>query len=404
MQPKDNEGIDLRDPGFLADPGAALARLRARGPLVRAHLPVLGEVWLTTTDAAAREFLKDTARFSRDPVHAGRGGITRVRRFAPPFLRPLMQNMILKDGDAHRRLRGLVDRAFARASVDALRDEIAAIADALLDRVNPDRPVDIIAAYSRALPLQVICALLGLPEADRPRIARLIAPISGPTGLATALLALPGLWRLVRYLRRDFARVRGSGRPGLIRELVTVEADGDRLSEDELVAMVFLLFVAGHETTVHLIDDAIIEAAGNPVARAALRDPATAGLAIEEVLRHASPVMLTKAAFATADTTFAGCNIARGDQVSALLIAANRDPDRHPQADEFRPDRRPNAHLGFGFGPHVCLGMQLARAEAQVAVTRLFTRFPALEISGSPPEWSRRLGIRGPDRLWLRLR
>jgi cytochrome P450 len=395
--------LDLRDPGFLVDPGPDLARLRARGPLVRLRLPLVGEVWMTTTDAAAREVLKDEARFARDRRHAGRGGMERVIRLLPPFVKPLTANMILKDGADHQRLRQLVDRAFARAQIESLRPEIAAIADALLDRIDPSGPVEIIGAYTRALPLQVISALLGVPEADRARVARLIAPISGPTGVLTGLAALPGLWRLTRYFRALFAEVRRSGRPGLIRELVAAEADGDRLSEDELLAMVFLLFVAGHETTVHLIDNAIGLLAASPEARAALADPGRAGLMVEEVLRHASPVMMTKVFHASADFDFHGQRLQRGDQVAALLIGANRDPARHEAPEVFRPDRRPNAHLGFGFGPHICVGMQLARAEAQIALERLFARFPGLGLA-EPPRWSGRLGIRGPARLWLRLR
>ena len=394
--------LDLRDPGFLADPGPALAQLRATAPLVRLRLPLVGEVWMTTTDAAAREVLKDEARFGRDRRHGGRGGMERVIRFLPPFIKPLTQNMLLKDGADHQRLRHLVDRAFARASIETLRPEIAAIADALLDQIDPARPVEIIGAYTRALPLQVISALLGVPEADRPRVARLIAPVSGPTGVLMALTALPGLWRLTRYFRARFAEVRQTGSPGLIRELVAAEADGDRLSEDELLAMVFLLFVAGHETTVHLIDNAIGLLAANPDAHALLADPGRTGLMVEEVLRHASPVMITKVFHATQDFDFHGQAVQRGDQVAALLIGANRDPARHDAPDAFRPDRRPNAHLGFGFGPHICLGMQLARAEAQIALERLFTRFPGLTLA-RPPRWSARLGIRGPDKLWLNL-
>ncbi len=398
---------DLRDPDFLRQPGPVLARMRAEGDLVRAHIPLMGKVWLTTTDAAARELLKDRERFTRNPGRINAKRAKRIFWWMPPFMKPLMKNIILMDGADHKRVRHLVDTAFARSQIEALRPEIARIADELLDQIDPDHPVEIMQAYTRALPLLVICALLGVPEADRAKITRWISPISGTTGVRTLFLGLPGLWRTMRHFRADFERIKTTPRPGLIGELVAAEEGGDRLDEDELLSLVFTLFVAGHETTVHLITNAIAAMVELPELRQTYReDPEGRALAIEEFMRFFSPVMLTKGHFALNDLTFGGREIKRGDVLCALLIGANHDPARFDQPEQMNLARRPNAHVGFGFGPHVCLGMQLARAEAEIALDRLLARYPDLALANTMrrPEKARRIGINGLKRLDLRLR
>jgi len=397
--------IDLRDPAFLADPAPTLARIRGEAALVEATLPLLGRIWLTTSDEAARRLLKDQ-RFVRDPKAAGGKPIEKRFWWLPGVIRPLTENIILKDGEDHRRIRALVDRAFARTAIDAKRPRLAAMADGLLDRLDPSGPVDILAAYARPLPLMAICELLGIPDDDRDKVARWIGPISKPTGIASMITALPGLWRVMHHFRSDFATVRRTGRPGLIRELVEAEEDGDRLSENELLSLVFTLFVAGHETTVYLISDAIHSICADLGLRDRLADPQALALAVEEFMRFWTPVLMTKANYATEDIEFEGVRLRKGDQVAALLIAANHDPARHAEPEALIPDRRPNAHLGFGHGIHVCLGMQLARAETQVALERLLARFPGIALAdpGARPGFNRRLGLRGFKRLDVRLR
>lgn len=395
---------DLRDPAFLAEPGPMLAAMRAEGALVRVRLPVFGRIWVTTTDAAARKLLKDTKSFARDPTRAGRKPMQRLFWWMPRSMAPLMQNIILKDGADHRRLRSLVDKAFARTAIDDMRPRIETMADTLLDQIDPSQPVDIVAAYTRKLPLLAICELLGIPEKDRRKIAGLIGHISGPTHIWSIFLGFLRLGPVIRHFRADFEIVRQTGRPGLIRELVRAEEEGDRLSDDELLAMVFTLFVAGHETTVHLITDAILGLIDAPDARATLQtDPGRLPLAIEEFMRFFSPVMMTKAHFVTLDHTFEGVDLKRGEMVLALLIGANHDAARFDAPEALNIARRPNAHLGFGHGPHVCLGMQLARAEAEVGLRRLFARFPNLRLAGPRDKiyFSRRIGLRGLPRLDL---
>jgi cytochrome P450 len=393
---------DLTSPSFLAEPKPMLAQMRAAGPLVETRVPLIGRIWVTTTDAAARDLLKDP-RFVRDPKGPTGRTLSRTLWFLPRFLSPMLTSLILKDGEDHRRLRSLVDRAFARTAIDDLEPTIVEMADGLLVKLDTAHPVDLKATYARPLPLLAICLLLGVPSNDRERVARWITPLSNP-GATTILRAMPGLWRVLRHFRSDLETVRLIDRPGLIRELVRAEDEGGQLSEEEVLSMVVLLFLAGHETTVHLITNAIASLLFEPSLRdQTLSDPALLPLAVEEFLRFHSPVMMTKMHYAREDLVFNGIHLRKGSRVSAFLLAANHDPARVEAPEELRPHRRPNAHLGFGFGAHVCLGMQLARAETRVAISQFFARFPNARMV-EQPVYARRFGIRGYRRLLVRLR
>lgn len=385
---------DLRDPAFLANPAPMLAQMRANGPLVRVRVPVIGKIWMTTSDAGARALLKSPDLFVRDMRTRGGRPIERVYWWLPPIIKPLLKTLIGADGEDHKRLRGSVDRAFARIEIEEMRAAIHDMAETLLDDVK-GAEADLIAGYARPLPLMAICALLGVNPADRARVAHWIEPLSGPTSTWMILRALPGLWRLMRYFRNDFKEVRRNPRPGLISTLI----EEGTLSENELLSMIVILFLAGHETTVHLIGMTLRAILDDDHLRASIsQDPAKLPLLIEEILRHDSPVMLTKPMFVGEDTVFEGQPLKRGDRIMALLIAANHDPARFPTPEVRDPARRPNAHLGFGHGPHVCLGMQLARAETEIAVLRLLERFPDVQRSG-PDSFVQRIGIRGLSAL-----
>lgn len=396
--------IDLTDEAFLRAPDATLADLRAKGGLTQTKIPLIGKVWLTTTDALARQVLKSPNLFVRDLGAVGGRPLSAKFWWMPGFMKPLLSSILGKDGADHTRLRGMVDQAFARTSIDALRPDISTIANNLLDQIDPGVAADIITSYARPLPLLVICELLGIPAQDQVRVAHWISPLSGPVTAWGIARALPGLWQLTQYFRAEFVAQRQTRRPGLIGDLVHVRDGDDHLSDDELLAMVVVLFIAGHETTVHLISNALHRILGRDDLRQALIDAPDGGaLMIEEVMRHASPVVMTKPLFVTQDTELAGVALRKGDQVAALLIGANHDPARHSAPQDFVANRRPNAHLGFGHGPHVCLGMQLARAEAQVAIDRLLVRYPQAQISGTPKQLNR-LGMNGLKRLDVILR
>jgi cytochrome P450 PksS len=400
-------GYSISTSEFLTNPATQLAQMRDDAALVRTKIPLLGHVWITTTDAAARSVLKKTDLFVRDPKPVTGRGLDSTVWWLPTFMKPLLRNMLGVDGQDHKRLRGLVDQAFARHQVADMTPELTQISNGLLDGIDTRGPVDILSAYARPLPLMAICALLGIPAADRDRVAGWIAPISGPVNALTMLCALPGLRRLMTYFRADFAICRKTPRPGLISELVMARAAGDQLDDDELLAMVVTLFVAGHETTVHLITMTILAMITRPDARSVLHNtPEALPLLIEEVMRHDSPVMLAKPHFVTRNVAFEGVQLRKGDKVMPLLIGANRDPSRFTDPDDFQPKRQPNPHIGFGHGPHVCLGMQLARAEARIAITQLFARFPdtILGRPECPPSYTTRTGIHGLTDLRVLLR
>lgn len=380
--------------------------MRAEAPVVKVHLPLLGKVWVTTTDDAIRKMLKANDLFVRNPKPVTGKTLQQALPYLPKFMSPIIDNMISVDAPDHTRRRKLVDQAFARRNIAEMVPELEAIADGLLDQMDPERPVDILKTYAHQLPLIAICALLGVPVEERDMVAGWIAPISGPTNLWTLIRAMPGFKKLIAYFRAEFVTQRKTPRPGLISQLLDAETDGQKLTDDELLSMVVMLFIAGHETTVHLINMTILHMVTRPDARAVMTDtPEALPLLLEEVMRFDSPVMMTKPHFVARDVVFEGVRLRKGDKIIALVVSGNRDPARFEAPDEFRPSRRPNAHLGFGHGPHVCVGIQLARAEARVAIERLFAHYPDFRLSNPDkmPAYTKRLGIHGLKRLDIRL-
>ena len=218
--------------------------------------------------------------------------------------------------------------------------------------------------------------------------------------------ALPGVLSVVRYLRKTSRRDGGAKRDGLIVALQDAEIEGKKLTEDEIVSMIFLLFGAGQETTTHLIAGGFLEILRHDHQRRRLQaDTKMMPLCIEECLRHVSPVQLTKPRWAARDTFLAGQKFRRGESVAAFLTAANRDPTTFDHPHQFDITRHPNPHLSFGTGAHFCLGYQLARAEAAIAFEQLLTRFPDIHLAVDPTRlrWRKRIGIRTLARLPVRL-
>jgi cytochrome P450 len=399
--------FDFEGQAFKRDPFPTLAAMRAAGPVIPVRLPLLGKVWLTTTHAATLAMVKDNTLFVQEGRHAGKSGVTGMQWWMPRSLKLLANNMLMKDEPDHRRLRTLVDNAFARRDVLAMRGNIEAIADKILDGFAGRDEVDLADAYARRLPLEVICDLLGLPEADRGDFARrtqAAVAIKGAIGLFQAAASFE---KLTDYLRGQIEEVRRNPRRGLIGELVLAEEAGDKLDEDELVSMVFLLLVAGFETTTHLIGASVVDLEQHPDQKAwLLADPAARmERAVEELARHASPVQGTKARHVSRDVDFFGQHLRRGELIMAFTASANVDPEVFDAPESLRLDRFPNPHLVFSSGIHFCLGMQLARVEAQSALARLYARFPDLRIVDADQlVWMERLGIRGPKALPVRLR
>ncbi len=381
-----NREFDIVSPAFHSDPFPTLDRMRAEGPVVRIRMPILGRMRFAVTYDACAALLKDHESFARDPANAGSRTQARILRFLPRTIGLLALNMIGKDDPEHRHLRGLVDQAFQRRTIEAMKPMISDIADRLLDKLNGRTQADLMSEFCRDLPLSVICAMLGLPEHHHDQFKKWLGGLTDTADIFAVIRAIPGVIRTVRYLRRASRPGGGALPDGLIVALRDVEADGQTLSEDEFVSMVFLLFGAGQETTTHLIAGGLFALLSHEEQlRRLQRDLRLMPTCVEECLRYVSPVQMTKPRFVTRDMTWMGNQLRRGEMVAAFLAAANCDPARfEDRPHRFDIGRHPNPHLSFGTGVHFCLGFQLARAEAAVAFERIIVRFPDLRLSIEP--------------------
>lgn len=382
------------------------------GPVVLSRLMLVQQSWFANSWAAASEVLRDQDRFARDPRRIGRRSLPGFKWWMPKRLTRLANNMLAVDGPEHRRLRALVDRAFLKSEVESLRARIATITDSLLDELESKanraetKSVDFVQHFCRQLPLTVICEILGLPTEDRPKFSRWFRAFAEIRSAWGMFRVVPGALRILKYLEQQFDEVRGRPRGGLLSDLVQMEMDGDKLSRDELVATVFLLLVAGHETTVHLLSTGCFSLLNHPDQLQLLNQNwDLVGHAVDEVLRFNTPVQIAKPRFVVETGDFYGAPLERGQYITAILGAANADPAKFVNPEQLDIQRSPNPHLAFGSGIHVCLGLKLAKAEAEVAFQRLFQRFSGLQIACPADEvrWISRVGIRSIRSLPLRL-
>jgi cytochrome P450 len=248
---------DFASQDYFRNPAAALERLRAQGPVVRVHFPIIGQVWATTTQALADRVLKDTETFT---IRKGDGTVAGLQWWMPKVIRTLANSMLSMDDPGHKRLRDIVDEAFRRRAVLGMEPHIQAIGDKLADELFAEgSPCDLVDRYARKLPLSVISELLGLPPDDRPKFIAWASGFTRFTGMLGFLAAIPKMLAMRRYMERHVETVRQSGGEGLIAEIVRVETEGGQISRDEIVAMIFLLLFAGHETTTHLISGSVHE-------------------------------------------------------------------------------------------------------------------------------------------------
>jgi cytochrome P450 PksS len=393
--------VDFTSQEFFRDPAAAVRRLRGSAPVVATRFPIVGKVWVTTTHELTARVLKDSDTFTLRKEKGGR--VAGLRWWMPARLGVLASNMLTMDEPDHTRLREIVDEAFRRRAIVDMEPHIRGIADALADTLfSQGSPADIVEQYARMLPLSVICELLGLPLADRPRFISWAHSIARLANMLDFLRMLGGLSRMRRYLQGRLAHARTHGGEGLIAELVRVEAAGGCISGDEMVAMVFLLLGAGSETTTHLISGSVYELLRNPALRDWLaQDWNRLPLAVEEFLRFVSPVQFSKPRFVQRDLEIDGVRVKKGDRIMAMIVAANMDPQANENPDRLDLERRPNHHLSFGTGIHFCLGHQLARIEAMCALKALFTRWPQLVLAVDPAliRWRKRPGLRAIETL-----
>jgi cytochrome P450 len=371
----------LVDPAVLADPHPVLAELRESGPVHRLDGSTGVPVWMVTRYDDVLAALSDP-RLSNDPHHAS--ALTEVLR--GDFL---SRSMIGTDPPEHTRLRRLVSKAFTARRVEGLRPRVQEITDALLDRISPRGNADLVADFGLPLPITVIGELLGIPEADRDRFREwtdemLDRPFDPGSDLALVAAARE---RMHGYLADLVAAKRAAPADDLLTDLVEATDEGQRLDAQELLAMTFLLLIAGYVTTVSLIGNGTLALLRQPEQLDRLRaDPSLVPQMVEELLRFDGPVNPGLTRFALEDLEIGGVRIPRGDMVMLAIAAADRDPRRFSDPDRLDVGAVDPGHLAFGHGIHYCLGAPLARLEGQVAFTALLTRLPGLALAAREDE------------------
>ncbi|MPZ83053.1 MAG: cytochrome P450 [Actinophytocola sp.] len=359
--------IDLADPALLSDPFTVYGRVREASPLASIPIPGIGAMWALTRHDNARAMLADP----RFEINAA----SFLRPEVPEDCLPYMRTMSEMDGPDHARLRKLVAPAFTPRRAERFRPRIQPLVDALLDDL-PAGDVDLLEHFARPLPIDVICELVGIPRADRPgwrESGGTVARGSGPDFAAAIPVIIAGAKDAVARHRAD---------PGddLLDDLIRVQAeDGDRLSDTELVTLVWHLVIAG-QTPANLIANAVALLLAEPRHVAAFH--AAPGRAVEELIRWCGPAMMSIPRYAREDVELCGARVRKGEPVTAVVASVNRDPRAFTDPDELDLGRSaaPSGHLGFGHGPHFCLGASLARVQTEVALITLLRRFPGLSL------------------------
>jgi cytochrome P450 len=394
-------GIDIFSAGFKDHAFASYAELRETDPVLSVQLPNEQTLKLVMRYNDAVEMMKDYGRFGNDIANAYaeeeleglRGqyltGMSEEQAQQLVELDQLFGRILLSlDPPDHSRLRRLVAIPFTPKYIEGLRGRVREIATALLDEIEAkvragQREFDLIDDFSYPLPLTVIAEMLGIPEEDYDRFRIWSqASVTFVPGQPQSEEHNQLLLEFSRYLRQLAIRKRESPGDDLLSGLVQAESDGDKLSENELISMMFLLIVAGHETTVNLIANGMLLLFEHPDQRQRLREhPELLKSAIEEMLRYYGPVEVGLTRWVREDTEFGGVQLKRGQQIMAVLASANHDPERFPDPEVFDITREPNRHVAFGTGIHACLGATLARLEAEVAFSELLARFPDLELA-----------------------
>ncbi|MEV7907480.1 cytochrome P450 family protein [Streptomyces anulatus] len=376
------------------DPYPAYAAMRSECPVQAVASGASGRVsYLVTGYAEARQALGDE-RLSKDTAAFFAGRDTK-RRLHPA----VAHTMLASDPPRHTRLRKLVTGAFTSGAVAGIRPFITRLTDELLDRWPVGGTVDLVAGLAVPLPVMVICELLGVPEADRPKVrhwsAELFAAGRPDRGDAASHAVAAYMTGLIASKRL---------RPGdsLLDRLIAARDGEDRLDEEELVSLAVLLLVAGHETTTHFLGNAALALLRHPAATERLRaDPDTLPHALDELLRFDAPVSTSTFRFTTETLTLGETEIPAGVPVLVALGAANRDPERFPAPDRLDLDREATGHLSFGHGIHRCVGAPLAKAEAEIALRAVLVRFPdiRLAVSADRLAWRQTRLVRGLDAL-----
>jgi cytochrome P450 len=393
--------FDPLSPDFIRDPYPHYERLRAVDPI---HVTAHG-AFLASRHAEVSLVLRDK-RFGKDFVDRT------IRRYGPdimkePIFGSMSHWMLQQDPPDHTRLRGLVVKAFTARRVEDMRPRIQEVVDQTIDAVIGRGHMDLIEDFAFRLPVTIICDMLGIPEEHREAFykssrdgGRILEPVPmTPEEIAQANL---GNAMAKMYFEQLFELRRKNPGDDLTTQLVQAEEAGSKLTNEELTANIILLFGAGHETTVNLIGNGLLALFRNPDQLALLKaNPSLIGNAIEEFLRYDSSVQLTGRVALEDIDDLGGKRIPRGESVLCLLGSANRDPAVYPDHPDRLDITRPNVKpLSFGGGIHFCLGAQLARIEAEVAISTLLRRLPQLRLDNPDnPEWRPTFVLRGLKQL-----
>ena len=368
---------------YFQDPLGVFARMRAKAPVTPVITPEGQRAWLITRYDDVRSALADP-RLAKDWRK-----LMDPDRHPDPTVGFLMAHMLNADPPDHTRLRRLVQKAFTPGRVAALRPRVEAITASLLEEMalraaqEPDGVIDLITTFAFPLPMTVICELIGIPDGDREEFKSWSQVIISSTATMEEFRAAGGAMYV--YFMGLLAAKRAAPADDLLSALITARDQADSLTEPELLAMMFLLLVAGHETTVNLITSGTLALLQNPAEMARLRaDPALLPGAVEELLRYANPLNHATDRYAPEPLTIGGVTIPAGEAVLAVTSSANRDPHRFAEPDRLDLGRDTSGHVAFGHGIHYCLGAPLARLEGEVAFGGLLARFPSLSLAADP--------------------
>ena len=386
--------VRLLEPEVLADPYPLYRKLRTEDPV---HWDRFMQTWVVTryTDVinVLHSFSADRTPSPEQLTAMGLSGMN-------PIAAVMVKQMLFMDAPAHTRLRGLASVAFTPQRVRVLRGHIQGIADKLLDHVQTRGEMDMIADFAAPLPAIVTAEMLGVPTEDHTKLKKWSADFAEMLGNFQhnpdrIPRVLESTNNLTNYFRDKIEEMRDNPREGLIHSFMTAELDGDRLTEEEIIANCVVTMVGGQETTTNLIGNGILTLLRNPEKLARLRDnPDLLQSGVEELLRYESPSQHT-GRIAREDVEMGGKTIRKGQAVMAIMAAGNRDPDRFTDPDELILDRADNKHLAFGWSSHFCFGAPLARTEAQIAFATLLRRLPNLQLTPAPLTWRENSGLRG---------